>query len=403
MRKMGLVVALSAIALLTPVCASANPYIPSLVEIITAPRAEAGELFFWVAVPAVFLFSLIETLVVRWKVKDRSFIRIWMTILIANFLTSVLGYYLIPSYSPVWPMVACAFGAAVLFEWLVVLVLRGFGKRSITGYLGLSLRMNCASYALISLLLACMLYGPTIGHEQRDVLDELNGRLVLSQDKAIDLHRRPFVISTARHAGRRSVFKEAQAAFGKEKLAAVSADGKLVCCQLGSEWYVYELPSKRRVCWVPRYVHGLDSVENVEFSRDNRFVAYTRSLSDVFMLLDLKTGSALRIAGLPCWFCFSPNGCKIAWTKGFEGDPRVHIYDCRSHKDTHFTVPWTKSGAGYEWSPDGKFLAYETLGPSEWTRDRRSLSIRVVSADGERSATILRGVATDDGVWYWAE
>jgi hypothetical protein len=151
--------------------AQANVYMPSLVDIVYSPTLCSLLIFNLIfTVPVLCLIGGLEAWVLKRHQIEGSFGWLFGQMVILNAITSLVR---IPTAFGLrlWPTFFIALALTVPLE---ALLLRGMLRRHLDlpdfhTAIACSLRMNVASYLLLGIGLAGMLYLPQLGHESAAV------------------------------------------------------------------------------------------------------------------------------------------------------------------------------------------------------------------------------------------
>lgn len=424
---------LSSLAL--PTGAMANPYTPTLLEMIAGPNSERTWFFDPVILPVTLIFllppivviALVELLAIRRRLPGFSGWNVFIKLFALNLITSVIGFISVPPTDYAWLALVIAFVEAVVFEMYLMYVPGLFGKKPLNKYAALSIRMNSMSYIVLAIVLAIMLYGPLIGTENKAMLSDIRGRIIIyDKDRClseVSLNKKPYRMVTksmpdylrrevwvlaggsiaCRNSGQSSVLfynklggksRLIKAPCQHPQIAGVSPDGSLLCCtsQSYGEAVIYSVKEKKIVYTFPKD----EGVVHVYFSRDNRFVGPGRDESH---LIDLRYGKRIESANLPYLrydIIFSPANDKLTKSSNWRDGDTI-VYDCVKDKVEYLHVPgWFYCPV---WSPDGKYLAYLTPGVNPYLKHKAKLDLRVICADGKGSVTIIHNVPVGQLIW----
>jgi len=436
MRSAGPLRTLSAalgVAALSVACAQANPCVPSLSRLLVEDRFDNkfydvtyGPVFDSpVLIPILLLVALIETLAIRSCFKSRSFGSVFRSLLWINLVTTLIGYLMVPLRCTVWVAVGVGFVSAVALEGLLVFwdmsdTVGSFGRA-----MRISVRMNTASYLVIALFVGSMIYIPAIGTEDRSLLTELSGTIYSLEDRPgtsrsdswicattiVDARTRRWHSSNGwdhmprggwlYYAGRfRLTWVKSGPRVSPDVVDGISADGRLRVLR-------YRPPGT----WGPKAMRirvtdqsgkavfeTKGSLSFAVFSTDDRYCAGFGD--DGMRVMDLRTGAVKMIpeATQSIRMAFHPTEPKLAWSSYV--CPRLRIFDFPTGRSTEITLPGYRGSLyGFAWSPDGKYMAYTAGQVSDFARDNQPPRIRVITADGKRTATLAYGCGGSNLIW----
>jgi hypothetical protein len=418
--------------------AFANVYVPSLVQFLTAPLVwSVFGVTLILTVPIILSISLIEAAVLHRWTKGHSFWRLTWKLAGLNALTSLLGYWLMPTGTEVWPGLGYAFALTVVIESIPLRLLNfGLPKPApLRAFFLASFWMNAASYTVLAGVLAWLVCVPRLLHDDPRVLTEAKGTLIVlssgftaPEDEYMSLSpaaRKPpswkwrllpelavseYPIEYQRATdggvwvfasyGLVSHLRYAQGRWEQKQVVAprfadvkrVSPDGKLVCSwdYEHNSLTVFDVATERLVF----QDQGKERIGGGCFSCDGRWFAYYVD-SDTNRLVDLRTGKKTSLGKGFYAQEFSPVRAELALLRG----NTLAICDCLAGKRTEIKIPGVQYG-GLVWSPDGKLLAYfgnvSRAAYQNWTPD-----LRVIRADGTGSATVYRRIPMENPGLLW--
>lgn len=411
MTKKAIISTTMLLILIAPTPAWANVYIPSFVQFITAPLLwSIYVVTMAITLPVIFAIAFIEALVVKRYSKHASLWHLTTRLAAVNALTSLVGTVTMPTGTELWPGLLIAFVITVFLEAPLLYI--QFRKvplaRSAGRMIRISFYMNAASYSVLAVVLAGLIYIPAIGAENRQIGEHARGRLILEHFddiRELDLNKHPRLISDGqpldfgdgwhcqsdgkgtvacgaslfRLVKSGSVWKRNDIGVSRpdylEKVAGVSLDGRLLYCKIRGKWVVYDTTRRKRLL----VLHAEDDYTSAVFSPDSRFIAAEDEI------IELGTG---RVIGSDCYRpTFSPDSRHAAWID----DKSLVLLDCPSGKSRRISIPGTAASPAsvVAWNPDGQYVAY--LGHSNpYTAQRWTPDVRVVRVTGKGSATVHR-------------
>jgi hypothetical protein len=344
--------------------AHADMYVPSFVQVLTAPLLwSMFVVTLVVTIPIVLIVAAIEAVVLRRYTAKRPWWRRLAYLAAVNAVTSLAGVAFLPRGTELWPGLALAFGATVLVETVLLRLFNpGFPDPvSLRLPLKAAFWMNAASYAVMAIALVGLVYGPPLRHGNKDLCASAVGTIIVANgtDRGEDGPQQYVSIRLSQPPPRRAAYR----------LFA---------------W----LPPQMRWSRVrPDQFPSLDR----EDGGPPQDIAKELSLSPE-RVRELTEGAGAQL---------SPTQSALAWFRS----GALHIYDRREDARRVMALP----GAFYRnhrfaWSPDGTMIAY--LGSlNEFTYQSWAPDLCVVRvADGavatlRRSLTIAPGPEAVELLW----
>jgi len=300
---------------------------------------------------------------------------------------------------------------------------KGFSARE---YLKVSAAMNAASYAFLGIVLAGLIYLPTMGKEDRALAKAVSGKLVIASIYGLDTVDLKTGRLTQSRRSRVPVPSPGTLMLTKEgDLYALGDDREAFrptrYIRFGDAW---RRGGARLPLWTD-YPIGISPDANLllyaekktslvtnrtenrieytlpagigwgRFSYDNHFLLAGRTRYADYKLINLEIGKATALTKTRAGsFDFNPVGPELAW---IDWDDDIIIYDCLTGKKRKLSVPGEIAmSSSVAWSPDGKYLAY-LGGANPFTWQRFTPDLRVVEVAGGKSATVYRGLWTAGG------
>lgn len=413
MRKCSVIVSLSLLLCAAAVPASANIFVPRFVDLLVCPLLwSIYGVTLIVTFPVLLGISLLEALVLRRFLNPEGQPRLVLRLFGLNALTSLAGVF-VPTFGTwSWGGMALAYGITVFVEAFLLAVFwaRAFRKHTFSSVLAASTAMNSLSYAVLALIIACLVYIPQMG-EDRSIRAELRGLIVAegaSDLSVVDAKQGRGVLTTGspssnfhsliastdggllavtnsggllrlvlRHGHWRQESLDADPKV--TQVTAISPDGRLVCCNKPGGAAIVARDSGRVIVRLPE--PDKDAVCGI-FSADNRYFVWTsvRSAGRP-QLIDLRT---MQTAAVPasCRLSFSPKEPRLVWAE----HDKILTFDCRTRARREIAVRGYISGEPC-WSTDGRYLA--CLGhPNPYDGQAWTPEVRVFRADGTGSVTL---------------
>jgi hypothetical protein len=415
MRKSWFLALAFLLLLFIPTAVCANVYMPTFVRMVTSPLH--GILVFPIPLAIIFMISCLEALVLRRFAPDLGFWKLTGRLIIINLITSLIGTFALPTGTELWPGLLIAFVLTVPLEALALWLFEGHLPEStpFRYYLKASTWMNSASYTVLAIALAAMIYLPMRGNENPRLLQELSGKLVvadiagletvtLDHGKATktksDIDFQPpdltpsalngFFDGTTHYRFVDNKWQSMEFGTPPSVLSpiAISPDGKLVLDSTAQRSQVVYLSTGKTL---KKLAPELSELTRASFSYDGHLLLCEKSVLDDAWLVDLQTGQQTRLEHRGRYARFCPSKPELAWTNA----NTVVFYDCLSKKKRTLTLPGSTVGiTTLAWSPDGRYIAYlGNVNPytaQNWTPD-----LRVVRTDGSGSATVYENICTN--------
>jgi len=410
--------------------ASANIYVPSFVQVLTAPLPYSLLGFALVgAVPVLLAITAIEARVVRYCLRASPLPGLFGQLLAINTATSILGYVFMPHGVEIWPGLVLAFAISAVAEGSLLIAINGRRRPEVPahGFFLASLRMNSASYIVMAAVLACLVYLPVLGNEDRSIPRSLHGTLVLTRSSAsvlhIDLDRHPMLLSSEDEIELPEAGYLAECVAGADggllgvtgkggvvlldrdraswrvrrqisllpsgECRGISPNGRYACCIRSERPELYDLQIRRTLAHIPLEAVEVDSAA---VSIDGRYVAaedrfdvklshnsYTGGCrTSVFDTATRKTKSLGAVRGAR----MSPVAAVLAW----DDDSGLVMLDLRNGHRRRIAVRGSISSE-IAWSPDGTHIAYVGH-PNPFTAQGWNPDVRVVDVRTGKSVTI---------------
>lgn len=340
---------LSLAALLLPVAALANMYMPSLVEFLVAPGPFlVVGVYALFSVPILLVIAMIEAAAVKPLVMC-SYAAMAKKLFWINVVTTSAGLVYSFGGLPLWAGVMAAFLGTTALEWLLLFRVRdAFRVKSARHLLRAALRMNTASYAVIALVLL-ILIAPTWGNTDPSIRHDFTGTIRMSrgQPNAVTRDARTGMI-------------RAMTTAGLEDPAVASNT----------------VPPKDRGSRV------------VAVSHDGRYALLFTS-----KIVEMGSGKETPLGKEALNGVFSPTENTLAVTDA----SGIMLYACETGEQRRLPIPGTVTSR-LAWSPDGKYIAY--LGETApGVNNRFRPDLRAVRVRDGKSVTIYSKIFTVGAPW----
>ncbi len=419
----------------------ANPTVCPLVQLVRpdapsmSPKWQEWSLRL-TAGAMVLVLAMLEAAVARLLRPRQSWTK--LTLVFALFIALLSPGALWQLWNP-WAAILLSFGAAVLLQGVALLLLRVTNDMEERRTVMMPLATNAVSYGLGAAVLAAVIYLPPMFNSDPTVLRDLRGTMLLHrfgsanmrtggvqcqidewppEGMAIAAGASHGTISYIRHGwlcqyrvGHKEGPTQVHLPPGVNRVYALSPDGTIIVGRRNDRAIVYDTSRHKVLSVVPREFpplsrdqvlsmewfqpHGETTPHLARLSRGGRYLA--KLLDGKLWLLNCRTGQSRKLAR--CMnayyapgFNFSPTSDELAWA-GWDAHMKyaIFIYDCATGAKRSIALKECPMNDSVVWSPDGRYLAYECINPSALA-DRLWLNcIRVISADGKRSAITAPG------------
>ena len=381
---MRLVLVLLFLLLLLPCAAYANMFVPILTQMIACPLDWPG---LFIAIPLILIINILETLVINKHNLKGSFKDTFFGVLKINLITFLLSGF-VSDEKHIWLSLAFSFILTIIVEALLVerMLQQQFEIGDFGSALTLSIKMNTASYALMTLIMLGLIYIPALGADQPEVLAKAHGQLLVNpsfEARVIDLNTRQLIndegdtfntplmhlqcfavgnnrslfcvtpaespvgavdIWLAWISGKQWDFKLLGEVKSVTQTKAISRDGRLLLCRMAGNWVIYDWKNHTK----KKLPRQWEDIWNASFSGDNKYL-----IVDEYVF-NLSTGKARQLEDIPPWFSVSPYEHKLMWQSG---DHNINIYDYEHNKRRSLSVKG-EVRSKIALSPDGRLIAY---------------------------------------------
>jgi hypothetical protein len=365
---------------LLPVTCYANIVFPSVVQWLSAAGPYSLLLLPTVfTFPLLLLISTIEALIARAILETPiRLVKVVAVLFLINALTSAIGLITMPNGTELFPGLPLAFLATTVLEGLCLIFLYPRGKRHFDLILfKASAVMNGASYAFLGLILALLIYLPSVLMPNNLNRSELAGQVVM-----VDSY------------GKRKVEIDVRSGAVNYSSILSVRDSKLnykVVFIEGKRWLVSSSP-KRRIAIIP----GGPYHQDWQISADGRYYANYVYNSDTAIVGDVRKNTQKVFRHVDN-LSLCPKTGKVALLSGHT----CGIYDPTTDKTNRLSIYGMQESYGVDivWSPNGKYIAHTAI-VSPFTQmvgEPYIDGIRIVSLDG-RAATIVRDLRS--GIYY---
>ena len=437
----GLIVALTLVLIPS---VGANPTIRMLTDVFgPEPAWHPTQIELWhgrlMAGIIAFVLALSQTLVTRRLLPQQSWIR---SLVMFSAFTALISPGTWMYHYDLWNPIVWSCGGTIILHALVLTWFGIAGKMPFWKCLRVAAAANVASYGIAACVLAVVLFAPPMLTNDRSVLRDLRGTMVMSDEGTLDMRTgrmcrqwpawpgctvvaastKPGQIACIDYDGelRRqrigdaSEPAEVQLPAGVDRALALSADGSILVGRCKRAAVVYDLQAKRELSTVPATFAPLPAARLSDdfwlerppwhrpaVSHGGRYLA--GGSGGKLWLLDCGSGAVRAIEGDFSGDCrFSPKDQKLAWVRvDWNRKARffICIYDCDTGTRREILLPEYSIFARFVWSPDGRYLAYGCQNPNRFAYGLCPGCIRVISADGKRAAVILQDTEGADLAW----
>ena len=375
--------------------ASANMYVPSIVELITAPTIwSIYVITLIVTIPIILIISSIETLIIK-KSCIGSFKRLLLDMFIINCITS-LARVPVFGWSILWPGLLISYVLTILFEAVLItgMLYLKTGSKKFRSFLLLSIKMNTASYAFLAIILASMIYIPYISSNNVEVRKALSGNLLLidcTTYKTFNINNNKFIseknncmnsrlqcFSIASHNSFVGVDEECNIKKLKlnpngiisasiighvkqfKKNLAISKDARLILCNLDNKLAVYDCKTHKILLKIPSL---FDSYKTSQFGDGFVLITGENKNANKAVIVTLKDGKVRQMKNVSSYHpVLSPDSKDIAWQQG----KTIWILNLENGNTKKFSVPVSFDHNNESniyndtlaWSQDGQFIVY---------------------------------------------
>lgn len=411
----------------------ANMVLPSVVDVVASPLLSS---IWLVTIPLSLLtllgISFIEALVLKRLLPSVTPLRVMAWLVLLNAITSVTGAFMGPFFTTLFPGMFIAYGLTVVAEGLLLHKIPFALGMSLARRMVVSLGMNTASYAVLGLVLAALVYGPGWRTRDATLQQEARGTVIVESFQALRLDTgrlhleeiAPFRPMTAAGNGKAIAFEGGKAilvAFGKTGFrqeeevtfsdhdllgvspaldrAAIAVDGCLQVVNREGQ----QLPTPSGLVadgWPVRFSHSGRYLATYATQRDSG----THRDKGGFVLVEGGKVTALDAWVYPHAYAFNPATDELAWIAG----KQIAILDPATGKlrtlrlSARYDRPQTIA-----WSPDGRLLV-STASMNPFVGSGLSLPrLTIWSADGSRWCPLGRhdymGWGADPLVWVRGE
>jgi hypothetical protein len=182
-RRLALLAIACALGCLAASPAHADMYVPSFVQVLTAPLLwSMFVVTLVVTIPIILIVACIEAIVLRRYTTKRPWWRRLAYLAAVNAVTSLAGAAFLPRGTELWPGLALAFGATVLVETVFLRLFNPGFPEPVPLRLPLKAAfwMNAASYAVMAIALVGLVYGPSVRHENKDLRASAAGTIIVA-------------------------------------------------------------------------------------------------------------------------------------------------------------------------------------------------------------------------------
>jgi hypothetical protein len=323
-----------------------------------------------ITVPLLFIISAIEAVIVRAALKPGiRGSRLVMALFIINAITSTIGIFTMPNGTELIPGIPYAFLATTILEAFCLPVIFPKGKRRLSlDIFKTSALMNGASYLFLGLLLAALIYLPSMRMQNDLNKAELTGKFVV-----LDYHNKPTAF-IALPSGKLTLQVPAVVDMPLEKYKVAHT---------GKERWVVEKSTGKRIGKIQSGAYN----GAWQVSSNGRYYTNNLSDSDTVVVGDILKGTCKSFPNIDEVVMYAKTG-KVALVK----DANMMIYEPASGAVKVLKLEgMLQYYRTITWSPDGKYVAhFADISPfTQAVGERYPNAIRVVSLTG-KSITFIK-------------